>query len=85
MGDLRHTGGVYRVRSRGGVGAPRAGTRAGGVGGRDRGQRPGGSRPLLQRRPGLATARAFATVSDLPLAPRTMALLSQRAENEWVG
>ncbi len=33
----------------------------------------------------LATARAFATVSDLPWSPVQMALLAQKAENQWVG
>jgi hypothetical protein len=33
----------------------------------------------------LATARTFAAVSNLPWDPRQMALLGQRAENEWVG
>jgi galactokinase len=33
----------------------------------------------------LATARAFAEVSALPWDPVEMALISQRAENEWVG
>jgi len=33
----------------------------------------------------LATARAFAHVSDLPWDPAAMALLGQRAENVWVG
>ena len=33
----------------------------------------------------LATARAFATVSDLPWDPAAMALLGQKAENQWVG
>ncbi len=33
----------------------------------------------------LALARAFAAVSDLPWDAATMALLGQRAENEWVG
>ncbi|MBL8146869.1 MAG: galactokinase [Anaerolineae bacterium] len=33
----------------------------------------------------LATARAFAEVSNLPWHPAQMALLAQRAENEWVG
>ncbi|HEX2092947.1 MAG TPA: galactokinase, partial [Longimicrobiaceae bacterium] len=33
----------------------------------------------------LATARAFAAVSGLPWNPREMALLAQRAENQWVG
>jgi galactokinase len=33
----------------------------------------------------LATARAFAAVSDLPWDPAQMAKLCQRAENEWVG
>jgi galactokinase len=33
----------------------------------------------------LATARAFAAVSDLRWEPTTMALLAQRAENAWVG
>lgn len=33
----------------------------------------------------LATARAFAAVSDLPWHPSTMARLGQRAENQWVG
>ncbi len=33
----------------------------------------------------LAVARAFATVSDLPWHPATMAKLCQRAENKWVG
>ncbi|MFN8379171.1 MAG: galactokinase [Anaerolineae bacterium] len=33
----------------------------------------------------LATARAFAEISDLPWQPAQMALLAQRAENEWVG
>lgn len=33
----------------------------------------------------LATARAFASVSDLLWDPAKMAKLSQRAENEWVG
>jgi galactokinase len=33
----------------------------------------------------LATARAFASVSDLPWDPAAMARLGQRAENEWVG
>ena len=33
----------------------------------------------------LATARAFAAVSDLPWDPKQMARFSQRAENEWVG
>ena len=33
----------------------------------------------------LASARAFATVSDIPWDAATMARLSQRAENEWVG
>ncbi len=33
----------------------------------------------------LALARAFAAASDLPWDAATMALLGQRAENEWVG
>ncbi len=33
----------------------------------------------------LATARAFAAVSDIPWQPARMAQLCQRAENEWVG
>jgi galactokinase len=33
----------------------------------------------------LATARAFASISDLPWQPAVMARLAQRAENEWVG
>ncbi len=33
----------------------------------------------------LATARAFACVSDLPWDGRAMAKLGQRAENQWVG
>jgi galactokinase len=33
----------------------------------------------------LATARAFAWLSDLPWEPARMALLAQRAENQWVG
>jgi galactokinase len=33
----------------------------------------------------LATARAFAAVSDLAWNPAAMALLGQKAENEWVG
>ena len=33
----------------------------------------------------LATARAFATVSNLDWKPARMALLSQKAENKWVG
>ncbi len=33
----------------------------------------------------LATARAFAAVSDLPWEPKEMARLCQRAENAWVG
>ncbi|HYO88988.1 MAG TPA: galactokinase [Candidatus Limnocylindrales bacterium] len=33
----------------------------------------------------LATARAFASISGLPWDPAQMALLGQRAENEWVG
>ncbi len=33
----------------------------------------------------MATARTFAAVSNLPWDPREMALLGQRAENEWVG
>lgn len=33
----------------------------------------------------LATARAFAAVSDLSWEPKIMARLGQRAENEWVG
>jgi galactokinase len=33
----------------------------------------------------LATARAFAAVSELPWDPAKMAKLSQKAENEWVG
>ena len=33
----------------------------------------------------LALARAFATTSDLPWDPTAAALLSQRAENAWVG
>jgi galactokinase len=33
----------------------------------------------------IATARAFAAVSDIPWEPRAMALLAQRAENEWIG
>ncbi|MEA3310451.1 MAG: galactokinase family protein, partial [Chloroflexota bacterium] len=33
----------------------------------------------------LATARAFASVSAFPWDPVEMALLAQRAENEWVG
>lgn len=33
----------------------------------------------------LATARAFAAVSDLPWDPPAVARLAQRAENEWVG
>ncbi|MBS1252122.1 MAG: Galactokinase [Anaerolineales bacterium] len=33
----------------------------------------------------MATARAFAAVSDLPWEPKVMAKLGQRAENEWVG
>lgn len=33
----------------------------------------------------LATARAFATVSDIDWDPAAMALLAQQAENEWVG
>ncbi len=33
----------------------------------------------------LAVARAFAFVSDLPWHPKRMALLAQKAENQWVG
>ena len=33
----------------------------------------------------LATARAFAAVSELPWNPAAMAKLAQRAENDWVG
>jgi galactokinase len=33
----------------------------------------------------LAAARAFTAVSELPWKPREMALLAQRAENQWVG
>ena len=33
----------------------------------------------------LAVARAFALVSDLPWDPTEMALLAQKAENQWVG
>lgn len=33
----------------------------------------------------LATARAFASTSDLPWEPSDMALLGQKAENQWVG
>lgn len=33
----------------------------------------------------MATARVFATTSNLPWEPGTMARLGQRAENEWVG
>jgi galactokinase len=33
----------------------------------------------------LATARVFATVSDLAWEPAAMALLGQKAENQWVG
>jgi galactokinase len=33
----------------------------------------------------MATARAFAAVSDLPWRPAPMALLGQKAENKWVG
>jgi len=33
----------------------------------------------------LAVARAFAQVSDLPWDPTGMALLAQKAENQWVG
>ncbi len=33
----------------------------------------------------LAVARAFAHVSGLPWDPKAMALLAQRAENQWVG
>lgn len=33
----------------------------------------------------LATARAFALVSDIEWNPAKMALLSQKAENQWVG
>lgn len=33
----------------------------------------------------LATARAFAAVSDIPWQPARIARLCQRAENEWVG
>ena len=33
----------------------------------------------------LATARAFAAVSNLPWDPAKMALLGQKAENKWVG
>jgi galactokinase len=33
----------------------------------------------------LATARAFAAVSDLPWHPATMAKICQRAENDWIG
>jgi galactokinase len=33
----------------------------------------------------LASARAFAAACSLPWAPEEMALLAQRAENEWVG
>jgi galactokinase len=33
----------------------------------------------------LATARAFAALCDLPWDARQMALLAQRAENQWVG
>ncbi|RME83849.1 MAG: galactokinase, partial [Caldilineae bacterium] len=33
----------------------------------------------------MATARAFAAVSELPWEPKSMARLGQRAENEWVG
>jgi len=33
----------------------------------------------------LATARAFAAVSDWPWKPSLMARLAQRAENQWVG
>ena len=33
----------------------------------------------------MATARAFATVSNLPWDPAVMAKLGQRAENKWIG
>ncbi|HSD26334.1 MAG TPA: galactokinase, partial [Vicinamibacteria bacterium] len=33
----------------------------------------------------MATARAFAAVSDVPWQPAPMALLGQKAENKWVG
>ncbi|MAS37361.1 MAG: galactokinase [Anaerolineaceae bacterium] len=33
----------------------------------------------------LATARAFAAISDVPWQPAVIARLAQRAENEWVG
>ena len=33
----------------------------------------------------MATARAFAAVSDIPWTPAPMALLGQKAENKWVG
>ena len=33
----------------------------------------------------MVTARAFAAVSDLVWEPKAMALLGQRAENEWIG
>jgi galactokinase len=33
----------------------------------------------------LATARAFAAVANVPWEPSAMALLAQRAENQWVG
>ncbi len=33
----------------------------------------------------LAALRAFAAAADLPWEPRTMALLGQRVENEWIG
>ena len=33
----------------------------------------------------LATARAFSAVSDLAWQPKEMALLGQKAENQWVG
>ena len=33
----------------------------------------------------LAAARAFVAVSDLPWDPKQMALICQRAENEWIG
>lgn len=33
----------------------------------------------------VATARTFATVSELPWDPSAMALLCQKAENQWIG
>jgi galactokinase len=33
----------------------------------------------------ICSAQAFAAVSDIPWKPKAMALLAQKAENEWVG